>query len=354
MLNTGQNPPGLEWCVMRPTARVLALLELLQSGGQRTVGELSHRLGVDERTVRRYAEHLTELGIPVRAQRGRYGGYQLAPTYKLPPLMLTDDEAVAVVLGLEAARRSGLLTGEATAVDSALAKVRRVLPSGLAARLESLLSTARYTAPVRPGSAPEAGVLLALAEAARASRSVSLAYTSWAGRASRRTLDPYGLVFHGGRWYVTGHDHERDAVRTFRVDRVGEVHATSDTYRVPDGFDPAGQVVSGIAAVNWTHRVSVLLHTDRAQAQRRLPATVGQLEDVAGGIRLRARVESLDGMARLLAGLGLPFTIETPERLRDEVRSLAESLREYAVGAPHQLPQTPSGADLGGSQPRDR
>ncbi len=87
----------------RPTARVLAMLELLQTGGQRTVGELAARLGVDERTVRRYAEHLADLGIPVRVQRGRYGGYRLAPGYKLPPRMLTDDEAVAGVLGLRAA-----------------------------------------------------------------------------------------------------------------------------------------------------------------------------------------------------------------------------------------------------------
>lgn len=122
----------------RPTARVLAMLELLQAGGQRTVGDLAARLGVDERTVRRYAEHLADLGIPVQAQRGRYGGYRLAPGYKLPPLMLTDDEAVAVVLGLRAAERAGLATTDHTAAVSALAKVSRVLPRALGKRLDSL------------------------------------------------------------------------------------------------------------------------------------------------------------------------------------------------------------------------
>jgi len=116
--------------VTRPTARVLALLELLQSGGQQTVGRLAERLGVDERTVRRYVEHLADLGIPIETRRGRLGGYRLAPTYKLPPLMLTDDEAVAVLLGLEAGRRAGLLTGQTAGADSASAKIRRVLPVG--------------------------------------------------------------------------------------------------------------------------------------------------------------------------------------------------------------------------------
>ena len=94
----------------RPTARVLALLEILQSGGTRTVGDLAARLGVDERTVRRYVVHLADLGIPVQSVRGRYGGYRLAPGYRMPPLMLTDDEALAVLLGLVAGRRTGLVT----------------------------------------------------------------------------------------------------------------------------------------------------------------------------------------------------------------------------------------------------
>ncbi|HEY3711395.1 MAG TPA: HTH domain-containing protein, partial [Amycolatopsis sp.] len=118
----------------RPTARVLALLEILQSGGTRTVAELAGRLGVDERTVRRYAGHLIDLDVPVRSVRGRYGGYRLAPGFRMPPLMLTDDEALAVLLGLVVARRDGLVPASVTAVESATAKVRRVLPEAIGRR----------------------------------------------------------------------------------------------------------------------------------------------------------------------------------------------------------------------------
>jgi predicted DNA-binding transcriptional regulator YafY len=123
----------------RPTARVLALLEILQAGGTRTVGDLAARLAVDERTVRRYATHLIDLGIPVRSIRGRYGGYRLAPGYRMPPLMLTEDEAVAVALGLVAGRRTGLTGSSVAASESATAKLRRALPAALAARLGVLL-----------------------------------------------------------------------------------------------------------------------------------------------------------------------------------------------------------------------
>ncbi len=202
----------------RPTARVLALLELLQAGGQHTVPSLAERLDVDERTVRRYAAHLVDLGIPVEVQRGRYGGYRLAPGFKLPPLMLTDDEAVAVMVALATAAGSPGAT-------SAAAKVRRVLPSALAGRISSLISTMDTTAPARRGSAPAARALLGLADAARRHRTVTLAYTAWRGRDSVRGFDPYGLVLHSGRWYVTGWDHETHQIRTFRLDRVRSAHS---------------------------------------------------------------------------------------------------------------------------------
>jgi len=118
----------------KPLARVLALLDILQMGGTRTQRELAQRLGVDERTVRRYVDHLVDLDVPVESVRGRYGGYRLAPGYRMPPLMLTDAEAVAVLLGLTGARRATLDPDAALAVESAEAKVRRVLPRALAAR----------------------------------------------------------------------------------------------------------------------------------------------------------------------------------------------------------------------------
>src|SRR6201987_4903753 len=112
----------------KPLARVLALLGILQTGGTRTLHELSDRLGVDERTVRRYVNHLLDLDVPVESVRGRYGGYRLAPGYRMPPLMLTDDEAVVVILGLAAGRRAGLMTATGTASETAVAKIRRSCP----------------------------------------------------------------------------------------------------------------------------------------------------------------------------------------------------------------------------------
>ncbi|CAL8979218.1 Protein PafB [Propionicimonas sp. T2.31MG-18] len=311
----------------RPTGRVLAMLELLQTGGQRTVGELAARLGVEERTVRRYAGHLADLGIPVEAQRGRYGGYRLLPGYKLPPLMLTDDEAVAVVLGLMAAEREGLATADHAATASALAKVSRVLPRPLGRRLESLLSTAQFTAPVRPTAPAVADTLLALASAAQAQRTVVIAYTAWDGQESQRELDLYGLVFHAGRWYVTGHDHGRDDVRTFRLDRIAAVRQGEGGYDVPADFDARTQVVSGIAAVRWSHEASVVLRTTLADAVERLPASVGRLSEHVDGVLLQARAERLDGMARMLAGLGWDFEVIAPDALRREVLALSDRLR---------------------------
>ena len=144
----------------RPAARVLTLLELLQSGGVRTMAELADRLGVDGRTVRRYVDHLLDLDVPVESVRGRHGGYRLAPGYRMPPLMLTDEEALAVLLGLVAGRRAGLMTATGTASETAAAKIRRVLPQRLARRLEDVLGSLAFTGPPGEFPAPDSAVLL--------------------------------------------------------------------------------------------------------------------------------------------------------------------------------------------------
>jgi predicted DNA-binding transcriptional regulator YafY len=330
MPNTGQNPPGILIDVTRPTARVLALLELLQSGGTHTVPTLAARLGVDERTLRRYAQHLTDLGIPIESRRGRYGGYRLAPGYKLPPLMLTDDEAVAVVLGLVAGRRTGLVAAAAEAADSASAKVRRVLPVDLAGRLDALLSAADFTSPEWAANPPGTAVLLVLADAARRRQPVVITYTSWGGDASERRVEPYGLVFHSGRWYVTGSDSLRGEVRTFRLDRIASATLAPGTFEVPADFDPIHRVLSGIADVPYPREVSVLLHTTVADVRTKLPATVATLTETDGGVRMLVRGNTLAWAAAVLAWLGCEFEIEYPDELRTEVLTLAERLSTCA------------------------
>ncbi len=162
----------------KPLARVLALLDILQTGGTRTLRELSDRLGVDERTVRRYVGHLLDLDVPVESVRGRYGGYRLAPGYRMPPLMLTDDEAVAVLLGLAGTRRATLQPDTAVAVESATAKVHRVLPRALAARLAALVAATAYADEGRTPTTPETGVLLTVAEAAVRRRPLAITYAT--------------------------------------------------------------------------------------------------------------------------------------------------------------------------------
>ncbi|MGI5169708.1 helix-turn-helix transcriptional regulator [Spirillospora sp. CA-253888] len=310
-----------------PTTRILTMLELLQAHHRMGGAELARRLEVDERTVRRYAARLADLGIPVLAERGRYGGYRLAPGYKLPPLMLTDDEATAVVLGLLAGRRVGL-PGEAA--ESALAKVQRVLPSALRDRVQALEQTLGFTLAERPGAPPGTAALLTLAAAARARHRVRMRYRSWKGDDSERDLDPHGLVFHSGRWYVTGHDHRSGETRTFRVDRVRAAEPTGVPFEVPDDADPVLDVTHALAGVPYAHEVEVLLETGLEEARRRVPATTAALRETDGGVLLSTRVESLTGMAQMLAGLGWPFVVRRPDALRDAVRELADALRVQA------------------------
>lgn len=313
----------------RPTARVLALLELLQSGGTRTVGDLADRLGVDERTVRRYVTHLLELDIPVQSVRGRYGGYRLSPGYRLPPLMLTDDEAVAVLVSLASSPRPD--AGEArAAAESATAKIRRVLPKPLAARLRALLDTAHFPRRPQPGPATETDVLLLVAEAARDRRTLEIVHTSRNGRTTERTVQPHGVVAHNGHWYLTGHDTMRRDVRTFRLDRVTTARLGSATFAVPATFGPQDEVLAALAQTPWRYLVSVRVHANPDAIQSRLPlglATITPLTDRKGWTRVEIRAEHLDWVPGVLANLDADVHIESPDELRDRVLTLAQRLR---------------------------
>ncbi|MGW6330921.1 helix-turn-helix transcriptional regulator [Nocardia rhamnosiphila] len=319
----------------RPTTRVLALLELLQTGGTHTVGDLAERLGVDERTVRRYAVHLIDLGIPVRSIRGRYGGYRLAPGFRMPPLMLTDEEALAVSLGLLTGRRSGWAPTAAHAADSAAAKLRRILPDKVAARLEALVQTVEFTAGAHPGATVETTVLLLFAEATRDRRPVVIGYLDRNGRRSERTVHPYGIVAHEGRWYVTGMDSGIGEMRLFRLDRITAATASTETFTLPAGFEPAAHLRSTLAGVPYRHEVSVRVRGTLTQLRPLLPATIATMNEIASDsphadtdpwVRVRIRAEQLDWIPPLLAGLDRPFRIEYPDALNDAVRGLARRL----------------------------
>ena len=313
-----------------PTSRLLALLEALQARPVATGAELADRLGVDRRTVRRYVLALQDLGIPVEGQRGSGGGYRLRPGYRLPPLMLTGDEAVVVVLGLVAARRLGLDT-ESTAADAALAKVFRVLPDELRRRTEALERALGFTAEAVAG-APVAGEdVLLLADAIRRGRRVRAGYTSFAGERSRRELSPHGLVVHAGRWYLAAFDHGREDGRTFRVDRLaGAALAEGPAEPPPAGFDPVAHVTASLARVPWTWEADIRLALPPERARERLGPALAELSEDGDGTLLRIRAESLDWLASLLAGLDCDFEIRRPDELRDAVARLADRLARTA------------------------
>ncbi|MFR9787942.1 helix-turn-helix transcriptional regulator [Streptomyces sp. MB22_4] len=314
----------------RPTTRVLAMLELLQDRPGINGRDLAQRLGVDERTVRRYAAHLTELGIPVTAERGRYGGYRLPPTFRLPPLTLTDDEAGTVILGLLANHPDGPPAGS---TESALAKINRVLPAAVADRVAALRGTLVFGHHAEPGTAPDPRIALDLAAAARDRRRVGITYRSWRGETSERELAPYGLVFHSARWYVTGLDSRRAAIRVFRIDRIRALRPAEGARAAPPppGFDPAAQVTASLGEVSGRHRVEVLLHTTLEQAARRVPPAAATLTQIPEGVLLVTRAERLDTMAGYLAGLGCPLTVHHPAGLRDALARLSDQLAAYAA-----------------------
>ena len=307
-----------------PASRVLAMLELLQAHRRMTVGRLADRLGVDERTVRRYAGTLADLGIPVAAERGRYGGYRLAPGFKLPPLMLTDDEAVAVVLGLMAAERIGLGTSTADA------KITRVLPTALAERLAGLRESLGFTMRARFGEPPDSSALLTLGAAVRERNRQILTYHG------EREADPYGLVFHSGRWYLIAHDHRSGEVRSFRVDRIEGIRPAGARFEMPEGFDVVAHFNRQWALRDYRWEVEVLVHAPLAAVTRYLPAGVAVFTETPDGVLMSMRAEKLRGMAAMLAGLNQPFTVIKPGELRTELQALAADLAAYAVrpGAP--------------------
>jgi predicted DNA-binding transcriptional regulator YafY len=308
-----------------PTSRLLELLELLQARPLTTGREIADRLGIDPRTARRYIDVLQELGIPVEGQRGVGGGYRIRPGYRLPPLMLGDEEAVVVVLGLLATRGSGD-DGSAAAVDGALAKINRVLPATLRRQVEALEETLGFTT-TRSAAPADATAVLLLADAIRRRRRLQIAYRTFAGDESERELSPHGLVVHRGRWYLAAHDHTRDDLRTFRVDRMWRTTlAEAAALAPPAGFDAVAHVTRSLASVPWKWEVEVLLDLPVDEAARRVPATLAELVDDAAGTLLRMRVDSLDWMATVLAELGCGFTIQRPDELRTSVRALAAHL----------------------------
>jgi predicted DNA-binding transcriptional regulator YafY len=310
--------------VSRPASRLLAFLELLQSRPVVDGRTAATDLGVTERTIRRYAVALHDIGIPVDGQPGVGGGYRLRAGARLPPLMLSDDEATAVAFGLVVAERRGIAPG------NALAKIMRVLPETLARRIERLRD--EVTLIGEPSTAPPASseTLLAVAEAVRRRRCLEIDYVRADGRPSTRVIEPLGLVSRRGRWYVPARDRRSGELRTFRADRVGRA-AIGDPAAPPEpDFDPAAHVVRMLARLPYEWQVEVRVDAPLDELRPRVPASLAELSSDGDGTRLELGADSLEWAAGFLAGLGADFRIVRPDELRAHLHELAERLARSA------------------------
>src|SRR5690349_1979581 len=307
-----------------PTTRVLTVLELLQSRSRMSGAELADRLDVDPRTVRRYVSTLQDLGVPVESEAGRYGGYRLTPGYKLPPMMFNEEEALALILGLLAARRAGLL-GEAPAVEGALSKIDRVLPDRLRGRVQALQGALAFT-PLRGfGAASNSGALLTISEAAQESRRIWIRYRA-GDDVTERSIDPYGVVHHRGRWYVVGWCHLREDIRMFRLERVAALEPREEDFAKPLDFNCVSYVLESLATVQWGWPIEVLLELPIEDARRRIAADMGTVERRQDGVLFHTRADELEFMARYLVQIDCPFRVLHPPELREAVRKLARQL----------------------------
>lgn len=304
-----------------PTTRLLTILELLQSRGQISAQELAQTLEVEERSIRRYVTMLRDIGIPIESERGRYGGYALRPGYRLPPLMFNHEEILAVTVGLLLMRELGSVSP--VAVDSATAKIERVLPEEVQQRSQALRHfLALDTLPPRT-HAVSSQWMLAISLAALEKRCLRITYGAVSGEVSQRVISPYGLVLHGRSWYIPAYCHLRRDRRLFRLDRVREVAESEAAYQ-PAEINPKAYVLESLARVPGMSMLEVILHAPLETVAGYIPTSTAILEDEAGETLMRCYVDDPYWFARYLMSLEFPFTVRQTDELRDALRSLAE------------------------------
>ncbi|MEU0073636.1 YafY family protein [Streptomyces sp. NPDC006332] len=299
-------------------ARLLQLLSLLQTPREWPGGELSERLGVSRRTVRRDIDRLRELGYPVQATKGADGGYRLVAGTAMPPLVLDDEEAVAIAVGLRAGAGHAL-EGVDEASVRALAKLEQVLPSRLRHRVATLQAA---TTPLTSGDgasiAPETLTVMASTVAGR--ERLRFAYRARDGADSRRVVEPYRLVSTGRRWYLVAYDLERDDWRTFRVDRVSSPFATGARFtprELPTG-SAAEYLRQSVYQRQEMYAFTVTFDAPAEAVAARLPGWLGAVPEVIDPKRCRLRAsarEPVEWLAVRLAMLGFDFTVQEPEEL---------------------------------------
>lgn len=311
-----------------PTSRVLTVLELLQSKPFITGPELATRLEVDVRTVRRYIATLQDAGIPVEANIGRHGGYRLRPGFKLPPLIFTEEEATAIMLGLLGT--SWLEIGQpSAAVEGALAKVSRVLPFRARDRLNAVASHLFFFSPQKDAQ-PNVSLLINISEAIAQQRRITLDYRSHRDQTTSRKVEPYGMIGWDGRWYLVGYCCLRQDIRTFRLDRIQQVEALEETFERAEDFDCRAYMAEKYSQGSGRWRIEVEFQATLYAMQQKIPASYGTLTPTANGVLYQAEYDSIDSQARYLMSLNIPFVVHQPPELREALRGLAEQMLQIA------------------------
>lgn len=320
--------------MLETSARLLRLLSLLQTHRDWTGTELADRLDVTPRTVRNDVERLRTLGYPVHATRGAAGGYRLGAGASLPPLLLDDEEAVAVAVGLRTAA-GGTVSGIEETSLRALAKLEQVLPTRLRRRVNALHV---YTVPVpgQEGPRVDTEVLTAIAAACRDHERLRFGYQDYAGNETVRNVEPYRMVNWGRRWYLLAWDVERDDWRIFRVDRVVPRTPTGARFTPRDlpSEDVADYVSKRVSSAPWQTKVRVVVHAPAEDIAARVPWFAGSVEPLDAETCVFTTGSS--DPASLVAWLGLlnaDFTIENAPELAQHMRTLGERMLRAAQAA---------------------
>lgn len=318
-----------------PTTRLLTILELLQAHPSLSGQALAHRLEVEPRSVRRYIMMLQDMGMPIEATHGPGGGYRLRPGFKLPPLMFSEEEAAAIVLGLLGT--SGLAIDQPSmAVEGALAKVLRVLPLRARERLNAL--TAHLVlSPNQPEQRADARLVLDISEAIQLRRRIWIDYQSHQSEATQRAVDPYGLANWWERWYLVGYCHLRQGYRLFRLDRMGEMKILADSFSRAESFDVQAYFREHLGKVSSRWQIEVEFHAAPELVRRKISESYGTFTDTADGVLFQTEYGDLADVARFLVSRNLPFVVHHPAELREELLRIAEQIRRSATaaGSPH-------------------
>jgi predicted DNA-binding transcriptional regulator YafY len=310
----------------RTSSRLLTLLSLLQGRRDWPGSELADRLEVSGRTIRRDVERLRELGYPVESMTGPAGGYQLRAGTAMPPLLLDDDEAIAIAVALRTAAGSSVAGVEETAVR-ALVKLEQVLPTHLRRRVQAL-QRATQTLAYTGGPTVDPQCLTIVAAACRDSERVRFAYTARDQAATRREVEPHSLVNAGRRWYLVAWDRDRSDWRTFRLDRVSNPQSTGVRFhqRTLPAEDAAAYVRQSLATATYRYEASVVVHAPAEELRKRrwLGGTVEEVDEHTS--RLVTSDDNLEWLAMRIAMLGWDYEVEGPPELLDRLRAIADRI----------------------------